>query len=156
MDAQKACMFHGSHHQALGSTLEHVPLPWMVSIFNTLAVPNAFAWWDYFCERKRDLFAHQGWEVDEGQTLSQFCPTCDKESWGETAALLSLTPPFNKAPIDGRKTADASFLFTLRLKYLTLRLSLKGQASLNLVETPFRIHTFCAILGSVQLSSLLQ
>lgn len=90
------------------------------------------------------------------ETLSQFCPTFDKESGGETAALLSPTPPFNKAPIEERKTADAPFLFTLRGRYFTLRPSLKGQAAPNLMETPFRIHTSCVVLGPVQLASQLQ
>jgi len=67
-------------------------------------------------------------------------PTFDKER-GETTALFSLPPTFNKASIEGRWTADS--LSTLRGKYLALRLSLKGQASPNLLETPFRTHFPC-------------
>lgn len=128
------------------------PIPWMVSILNTLAVPNAFAWWDYFC---KNLFARQGWETDEGQTLSQFFP------WHSIRKVEEKQPPFFlslpcsiKLPLRGGKQQTRLFFFTLRGKYLTLRLSLKGQASPNLMETPFRIHTSRAILGSVQLSSV--
>lgn len=99
---------------------------------------------NYFCTRQKKLFALHGGEMDEGQTLSQFCLTFDKESGGKTAALLSLGPSFNKAPIEGKKTADTPFLFPLRGKYLTLRLSLKGQTTRNLMETKdihFPCHT---------------
>ena len=94
--------------------------------------------------------------MDEGQTLSQFCLTFDRERGGKTAVLVSLAPQLNKAPIEGKKTADVPFLSTLRGKYLILRLSLKGQTAPDLMKTPLRTHTSRATLHYVQLSSLLQ
>lgn len=142
-------MFNGSYHPARGRTLEHVPYPeWFQFLIHLPSLMHLHGE-TISVKGEKHLFALQGWEMDEGQTLSQFCLTFDKESWGEADALLSLAPLFNKAPIEGKKTADAPFLFTLRGKYLTLRLSLKGQASQNLMETPFRIHTYRAMLGSV-------
>lgn len=96
----------------------------------------------YFCKRQENCSPLSSWEMDEGQTLSHCCLTFDKESGGKTTALLSLRPSFNKAPIEGKKTADTPFLFPLRGKYLTLRLSLKGQTTRNLTETK-DIHFPC-------------
>ncbi len=57
MDAQR---YKGVHVSWLisPSIKEYIgtcPIPWMVSVFNTLAVPNAFAWWNYFCKRKKKI-----------------------------------------------------------------------------------------------------
>lgn len=95
---------------------------------------------NYFCEWLSNLFALLDWEMDESQTLSQFCLTFDKGSWGKTAALISLALPFNNAPIESKL-----FFLPWGGKYLgkvpPFRLSLKGQAALNLMETPFKIYT---------------
>lgn len=61
------------------------------------------------------------------------------QSWGKVLAWLKVcdymlkAAALNKAVFEERKRAG-TFLFTLRGKYLTLRLSLKGQVTPNLME----------------------
>lgn len=102
--------------------------------------------------------------MDENQTVStKKCnPIFDKEKWGgKQPASFRSPPPLNKAPIEWReekKTADSPFLFHPegKIPHVEAITEKVKPLSPNLVETPFRIHTSRATLGSGELSSLLQ
>lgn len=159
MDAQvtdvKACMFHGSYHPALGSTLEHgTRSEWFQFLIH---LPSLMHLHGETISVKKICLLSKVEKRMRVRLYRNFARYSIRKVEGETAALLFLSLPRSiKLPLREGKQQTRLFFFTLRGKYLTLRLSLKGQASPNLTETPFRTHTSHAILGCVQLSSLLQ
>lgn len=100
---------------------------------------------NYFHAGLNNLFALNGWEMEEGQTLSQFSLTFDKEGWGETAGLIS-----HNAPIEGSD-------FSLRGKAPQkggshLVLSAKGQGALDLMEKSIQARFAYQPLMSVKIT----